>query len=783
MNLRYLTLLASGLVLLSACKPAPTPKITATETGQSGEGGQTIRGGNVTFSLSAEGKPLSYTIGNGTNLLRPDNTGPGFYLISGNSTATKKVRFVSSESQDGKLILTAEDKTRVTFAVNAGDRFISFRLEKIEDIPKGANPILYFQVNFQLGILPESFPLNYMCSTGGRDQTNSSLIIASWPYLWKRADNDPLGGFAFFVPMNDEEHNEALLRLWAEEKMPHPKVEGEWTYERAKQWAEEWNKIAQDTTKLMISAEKPEDLDPLIDFAKKLKVKRVYMHTDTWREQYWLKDIDPLSVNTKVFPRGEEDLKTFIDKLRANGIGAMMHTLGYGVGPEGSKYLGNGKKPDRRFATWGQGKLEEPISATDTTILFRPDPGVTLPGPSYWRPTEVRIGDELIPCQFKDTDQPVWQLTNCVRGPSATSYEGGSEVVGIKKPYGQNYYPDSKTDLPEITAKDYAEFFNRLGVVHHEFDGAECHNDVPWGFSKWAMFVYQNTELPMTSNNSMGRPNPWDLMYRFKTNGAEKLYNKGSASGCGSGAAALTLERDGRLATSPIENHFSMGLGAGINTPGYVFEKPEPMFGIFPNFIHDHGLAELIAEQFTVWREVAPKLPPNLRQMILETYTRNERSHHRNAKIVDEARRAGSGYELQPFTIMTRGPVDANWTTVQEFGSIMPRQYVALGMRVKLDNPFGRQAPQFIIRIMNGYTDDAAAVTQPAAPQETMSEDLQGYLATAGIHQPVSQHATSLATQRAECGPLPVATQSRAGGRSRAACLQECRPRSGGVIG
>jgi hypothetical protein len=476
------------------------------------------------------------------------------------------------------------------------------------------------------------------------------------------------------------------------------------------------------------------------------------MHTDTWREQYWLKDIDPLSVNTKVFPRGEEDLKAFIDKLRANGIGAMMHTLGYGVGPEGSKYLGKGKKPDRRFANWGKGKLEKPISATDTTILFRPDPGVTLPGPSYWRTTEVRIGDELIPCQFKDTDQPVWKLTSCVRGPSATSHESGSEVVGIMKPYGQNYYPDSKTDLPEITAKDYAEFFNRLGVVHHEFDGAECHNDVPWGFSKWAMFVYQNTTLPMTSNNSMGRPNPWDLMYRFKTNGAEKLYNKGSASGCGSGAASLTLERDGRLATSPIENHFSMGLGAGINTPGYVFEKPEPMFGIFPNFIHDHGLAELIAEQFTVWREVAPKLPPNLRQMILETYTRNERSQHRNAKIVYEAKRAGSGYELQPFTIMTRGPVDANWTTVQEFGSIMPRQYVALGMRVKLDNPFGRQAPQFIIRVMNGYTHDAAAVAQPAAPQETMSEDLQGYLATAGPQAPQAAPAPA-ATPAAPTAP------------------------------
>ncbi len=126
------------------------------------------------------------------------------------------------------------------------------------------------------------------------------------------------------------------------------------------------------------------------------------------------------------------------------------------------------------------------------------------------------------------------------------------------------------------------------------------------------------------------------------------------------------------------------------------------MFGIFPNVIHDHGLAGLIAEQFTVWRELGPKLTPELRKQISETYKKNPGSHHHNAKIVYEARRAGGGYELQPFTIMTRGKEDADWTTVQEFGSIMPRQYLASGMRVKLDNPFARQAPQFIIRVMNG---------------------------------------------------------------------------------
>jgi hypothetical protein len=248
---------------------------------------------------------------------------------------------------------------------------------------------------------------------------------------------------------------------------------------------QEWEETFADGNILTISAEKPEQLDPLLEYAKKLKVDRVYLHTDTWRGGYWVYDRDPLSVNPDVFPRGEADLKAFIDKLRANGMDAMLHTICYGFGPEGSKYLGKGKKTDRRLAHWGQGKLEKPISATETTILFRPDPGVKFPGPGtypdFLKFTDVRIGDEIISCKFEDTDQPVWKLTNCVRGSSAANHEGGTEVVGLLKAYGQNYYPDSGTDLPEITAKDYAEFFNRLGVHHHEYDGAECHNDVPWG--------------------------------------------------------------------------------------------------------------------------------------------------------------------------------------------------------------------------------------------------------------------------------------------------------------
>ena len=154
MKIPLLLLSTAALLLLASCKPSPPPKITATDTGKSGPGAQTIKGGNVTFMLSAEGKPLSYTIGNSTNLLFPDNFGPGFYLTTGTGAEEKTIPFVSSESKDGNLILTAEDKTRVTIAVNAGDRFISFRLENIENAPEGTQPVLNFRTSFQRGHFP-----------------------------------------------------------------------------------------------------------------------------------------------------------------------------------------------------------------------------------------------------------------------------------------------------------------------------------------------------------------------------------------------------------------------------------------------------------------------------------------------------------------------------------------------------------------------------------------------------------------------------------------------------
>jgi hypothetical protein len=787
---RTLTLLGAGLLLFPACRPksasessqaaAPEvstpqpvvpPKIVATDTGKSGPGAQTITGGDVIMTFGADGKPLSYTRGSGENLIKKTDPGAGFVLTYGTGTSEKIVPLSSLESKDGKLIASAgPDQARVILAVTTGPSHIAFRITQIENIPPTDKPVLSFQANFNK-VRPEVVPLDYMTSSKGLFASVRSFVSVSWPYLWDRSDRDPLGGFAFFVPLNDDDHNEALLHIWAEEKLPHPKIAGKWSYERAKQWVNEWQQKFRETHQLTISAKKPEDLDVLVDYAKKLKVKRVYMHTDTWRGQYWVYDRDPLHVNTEVFPRGEADLKVFLEKLKANGMDAMMHTICYGVGPEGSKYIGKGKKTDKRLANWGKGKLEKPISATDKTILFRPDPGVSFPVTSHnnpmgkpedrpnsyggwWKFNDVLIGDEIVRGTFTNTDQAVWTITGCQRGTSAVNHDAGTDCMGLLKAYDQNYYPASNSTLCEESAIEYADFFNRLGVQHHEYDGAEDHCDVPWGFSKWSMFVYQNTDHPMTSNTSSGTPSPWDLVYRFKSDGVSNMEKRGG------GSAALALDRDGRLATSPIENHFTLARGAAANSTGFSIGKPEPMFGLFPEAIQGHGLATLVADQFALWRELAPKLTPELRKQIAGAYYHDKTpnaldSAHAVGKTIFEARRTEGGYEVQPFCIMVRGKEDVEWKTVQEFGAILPRQYVAPGMRLRLENPFQRQAPQFIIRMLNGYSD--GVVTKSAGPSVAANKDLDGYMVGAGVN---AEHPAPTAAPAATQAPAEKKTEA-----------------------
>jgi hypothetical protein len=168
-------------------------------------------------------------------------------------------------------------------------------------------------------------------------------------------------------------------------------------------------------------------------------------------------------------------------------------------------------------------------------------------------------------------------------------------------------------------------------------------------------------------------------------------------------------------------------------------------------------------------------LTPELPQQIFGSYSQDNTPFPLDpgpavAQTIFEARRTSEGYEIQPFCIMTRGKEDVEWKTVQEYGTIMPRQYVGEGMRLRLENPFERQAPQFIIRVLSGYTDGYVD-PKPNASKEELSKDMRGYLIGAGAKVEPQAEALTTASQRSNAAPTlslqPKAAQITNPGRHR----------------
>jgi hypothetical protein len=154
---------------------------------------------------------------------------------------------------------------------------------------------------------------------------------------------------------------------------------------------------------------------------------------------------------------------------------------------------------------------------------------------------------------------------------------------------------------------------------------------------------------------------------------------------------------------------------------------------------------------------VAPSLTPELRKQILESYFQDTTyapldPGPKLAKTLFEARKTDDGFEIQPFCVMVRGKEDVEWKGVMEYGPVPPRQYIGTGLRLRLENPFGRQAPQFIIRVLDGYTDGYAKHAEDT-PKEELSKDMQGYLIGAGA-SPDTLSATAAATP----APTPAST-------------------------
>jgi hypothetical protein len=683
--------------------------------------GISVAAESFTLRFTADGRPEScLRKSDGMELLPKGRPGEGFFL-RGLDGATVRLTNISLLPAGHLQAASADGSRRVRFAVSRGQRHLAFRIEGIDGIAPLQFESCHFSVlsSAQLRVLS----LDYMTRADSRPYG----VFVDWPEFWHRSPQNPLGGFVLYERTGDDDEDETLLKLWVAEKLPHPKVDGEWSVERARSWIRTWQRQFADRSQMILAGQSLAELREGVEFASRAGIRQIYLFTDTWRpDAFWPVGEKNWEVNARVFPRGEADLKQFAEEVRAKGMYLSLHYLSGGIGMKDPVYVG--QHPDRRLAGWGAGTVASPVGVADTTISFRPAPGVEPPGDrrlAYFKESKwnwVRVGTEIVRIgSIERRADGSWSLNDCRRAQGSTraaAHPAGEEAAGLFASYGQNFVPDNDSTLLGEIAANYAGLLNRCLVDHVEFDSAEIHaHEGFWGYRKFATRVYEALDHPTTTHDSTGSQADCWMEYRFN---ASKRLTRGSCRYThGNYIVPIVLSSASRPASTLLDAHFFLAQG---NLGGALgIARPEPMFGVTPSMLKDHGLTQGFVDTLGIWSQVCARLTPEQRAKINSTfaYPEGERSflfnHHLRSAVVPVARRAGNRYEVVPTRVLTRKTGDVLWQNGQEHGPISPRQFVRPGEFYALENPDASQRPGFILHVLPAFDFTAAASPATAA--------------------------------------------------------------------
>ena len=688
--------------------------------------------GRFTLKFDEQGGAVGVVrTADGTALLRPGARHEGLALVDPDGTATPLP--VVRRLADGRVEFAApRGQPAVVFVVRAGERHLAFRLSELRGIEPSERESLRFTLigGPDLRLLP----LDYMTETTG----GAGLLRVTWPALWNRHPSNPQGGFALYERTSDEDEDETLLRLWVEEGLPHPQVEGPWDLARARTWVREWQGRFADRSQLILAAKTPVELRAGLAQARRANLRQIYLFTDVWRpDAFWPDKHSHVDVNPAVFPRGEADLRAFAEEVRAAGMYLALHSISAGIGKSDPRRVG--AKPDPRLASWGEGKLVGAVDAKATTLRLRLAPGQVLPSEDTRRgkfpsvgergatieTNWLKVGEEIVrfDAAFRQADG-TYELVRCRRGVGTTpavAHPAATAVVGLYAPYGANFIPGNDTDLLTEMAAEYAGLVNRCLVEHVEFDGAEIHAyEGFWGYRKYATLVYQGLTRPTTAHDSRGsRPDCW---FEYRLNSSKRLMAGACAYSHGNWTVPIALDQASRPASNLLEAHFVLSQGHLGGALGLA--KPEPMFGVGVEQLARHGHTEDFLTALRTWTEVNRRLTPEQHQTIAASFRpptgpRNLNfSHHVRSEAVWVAREHDDRFELTPTTVLRRAKGDSLWHVGQEHGPVAPKQFATAGQAVELVNPLAERPVDFVVRVLPAF-DPAAPTVRPPAPVRT----------------------------------------------------------------
>ncbi|MHB8971007.1 MAG: hypothetical protein ACYC3X_11335 [Pirellulaceae bacterium] len=715
------TLLISISSLSAAFAEDPPPPNSAAASGVSTPHIAFAPDGTVSSFVAEEG---------GLNLVLKEKPGRGFYLVTLDGSRVQAVGFtvetrLDKVEQTGNTLVVSQggNLPRFTFGISRGRHYLALTLQRVEGVPAKSLTSLHFEMLCSANLL--SLRITPMVGV----EIRGGEFRADWNYLWHRNSADPRGAFAVYAAGDPAKQDEALYEIWTSEDFPRPAVKEPWTPERARQWVADFVQRYSDQTMMIVGAQSPEELYQLTEYAKQAGVKEIYLHTDTWREEYWPIQYSHVRVYPRVFPAGLADLQKFTHYLRQRGMFVGLHYVCAGIGPaDPHRILGH---VSRNLASWGQGTLKEPLDELSTTILFRPGLNTELPllGPGgspgllafYFDRNFVRIDEEIVRVgRFENTDQPVWTLQDCTRGwggTSPTAHAQGADSQGLISAYGQNFVPDLDSPLFGEMVREYADFINAADVSHLIYDGYEIHAQQPWGPRKFSDAVSRLLDHPTLSGTSGGRPVESNIEYQF---------SNAKTVPCGLGAlvTASIITEGHRRATSLLDVNYEISYQVARGGKQFAIQKPEPMFGITIATLNTHGLARQILDSIRLWKELTPKLSIQQQAYLQGKFTPvksrlSQAGQHSEGPDLFMAGDAGDAYELVPTRVMLRKEGDVPWLSGQEFGPTGPRQFIQPGdAPLVVENPFAAQPARFAIHVLPELVGEvtAEAAQMPQGP-------------------------------------------------------------------
>lgn len=198
--------------------------------------------------------------------------------------------------------------------------------------------------------------------------------------------------------------------------------------------------------------------------------------------------------NPAIYPQGFASLRAAIDKLRAAGIAAGLHTYAFFIAKDCPWVT---PVPDPRLASDAVFTLSDGIGASGGMVpVVEPTKDAsTITGFFVRNSVTLRIDEELITYSGV-TKEPPYRFTGCTRGACGTkpaAHAKGAKAYHLKECFGL-FVPDPHTTLFTEVAARSAEAFNQGGFDMMYLDALDGEDILGGAASAWhygSRFVYE----------------------------------------------------------------------------------------------------------------------------------------------------------------------------------------------------------------------------------------------------------------------------------------------------